>query len=185
MGLGGYLGIVLCALLGYVIYQFHQELHLDVEVDFDTHRHAGGAEAIAQAGSARKAIDAADPQSPLGRRVQALVAKGGPHGVSEAIDLVKDELRYDRLDPGLNQQLHALYLRGGDRALTLSHGQTLLKALVRAGDAKAALTALRKLMTIDERFVVEDAAARVALAQQADAQGDRELAARLASSAGG
>ncbi len=176
MGLGGYLGLVLCALLGYVIYQFHQELHLDVDVDFDTHRQAGGAAAIARAGSARAAVQQADPKTPLERHVQQLVAQGK---LAEAIAEVKDEMRYDRLDPELNTLLHTLYLRGSDSAATLAHGQLWLKALVRAGQVREAGKGLRRLLTIDSNFVVEDAAARAALAQLAQAQGDHALIATL------
>jgi hypothetical protein len=167
---------VLCALLGYVIYQFHQELHLDVEVDFNTHRQAGGAEAIARAGSARQAVERADPKTPLERQVQQLVAAGR---ISDAIAEVKDEMRYDRLDPDLNTQLHALYLRLGERAQTLAHGQQWLKALVRAGRLQPALVGLRKLRTIDEGFAIDDAATRAALAAAATEHGDAALAAAL------
>ena len=64
--------IVLCALMGYVLYQFHQEMHLDVQVDFDAHRRAGGAEGIARAGSAHKALREADLKDPLERKLQPL-----------------------------------------------------------------------------------------------------------------
>jgi hypothetical protein len=73
-----------------------------------------------------------------------------------------------------------MYLRGSDSAATLAHGQLWLKALVRAGQVKEAGKGLRRLLTIDQRFVMEDAAARAALAQLAQAQGDRALVAALA-----
>jgi hypothetical protein len=173
MGLGTYLGLVLCALMGYVLYQFHQELHLDVEVDFDTHRKAGGAEAIAQAGSARAAVHSKLPDDPLERRVQPLLEAGN---VKEAIAEVKDEMRYDRLDPVLNTRLHALYLRAGDRAVTLTHGQQWLTALTRAGQGTQALAALRKLRTIDADFAVQDGNALLPLALAAEHAGERDVA---------
>lgn len=176
MGLGTYLGIVLCALMGYVIYQFHQELHLEVEVDFDTHRKAGGAEAIAGAGSVRAAVASAHPMDPLEHRIQAALAKGD---IKEAIAEVKDELRYDRLDPALNARLHALYMRAGDRNVTLDHGQLWLSGLARAGDAKGLLAALHKLRTIDERFTPRNADIVLPLAQAAERAGERDLALEL------
>ena len=176
MGLSTYLALVLCALLGYTLYQFHQELHLDVDVDFDTHRKAGGAEAIAQAGSARAALRKSGPREPLERRVQALVEADK---LPEAIAEFKDGMRYARLDPELNTRLHGLYLRQGQREETLAHGQQWLTALTEAGAAKESLAALRALLKIDPAFVVQDGNAILPLADIANKQGDRELAVSL------
>jgi hypothetical protein len=176
MGLSTYLALVLCALLGYTLYQFHQELHLDVDVDFDTHRQAGGAEAIAQAGSARAALRKAGPQDPLERRVQALLEADK---VAEAIAELKDGMRYARLDPELNTRLHGLYARQGQREETLAHGQQWLTALTEAGAAKESLAALRALLKIDPAFAVQDGNAILPLADIANKQGDRELAVGL------
>lgn len=176
MGLGTYLGLVLCALIGYVLYQFHQELHLDVEVDFDTHRKVGGAEGIARAGSTAAAVHQAQPSDPMERKVQALLAQGK---VSEAIAEVKDEMRYDRLDPDLNTRLHALYKRQGEPATILAHGQTWLTALVRAGRSKEALAALHTMRAIDPQFAVADANVILPVAEFALERGERELAASL------
>jgi tetratricopeptide (TPR) repeat protein len=176
MALGTYLGLVLCALIGYVVYQYHQELHLDVEVDFDTHRKVGGAEGIARAGTAAAAIHQALPQDPRERKVQALVAQGK---ISEAIEEVKDEMRYDRLDPELNTRLHDLYKRLGNRDATLAHGQQWLNALVRAGRHKEGVAALRALQRIDAGFVVAEAGTLLPLAGLAAEQGERETALNL------
>jgi hypothetical protein len=176
MGLSTYLALVLCALLGYTLYQFHQELHLDVEVDFDTHRKAGGAEAIARAGSARAALRASDPQDPLERKLQALLADDR---VQDAIDALKDGMRYAKLDPALNTRLHGLYVRLGDRAATLAHGHQWLTALTQAGAAKESLAALRAVRKLDAGFTVEDSNAILPLANIAARQGENELAAAL------
>lgn len=153
MAVATYLSLVLFAIMGYALYQFHQELHLDVDVDFDEHREAGGAEAIAKAGSARAALREAAHRDPLERKVQGLLAQGN---VKEAIAEVKDHMRYDRLDPALNTRLHALYVQQGDNAQTLAHGQQWLRALAKANQGREALAALRALRTIDPAFVAED-----------------------------
>lgn len=178
MGVATYLGLVLFALMGYALYQFHQELHLDVEVDFDQHRQAGGAEAIAAAGSARAALQKAQPAAldPFELKLQALLAQGN---VKEAIAEVKDRMRYDRQDPALNARLHALYLLQGDSAATLAHGQQLLAALARAGQGRQAVEALRKLLAIDPGFVVQDGDAILPAATAAVQERDFALAARL------
>lgn len=176
LGLSTYLALVLCALIGYVLYQFHQELRLDVEVDFDTHRKAGGSEAIARAGSANAALRKSEPLDPLERKLQALLAEGK---VADAIAELKDHMRYARLDPALNQRLHELYVLQGDNAATLTHGQQWLMALATARPASETLAALRKLMAIDPGFVVAEGSVVLPAAGAASKQGDHELAMRL------
>ena len=176
MGVATYLALVLFAIMGYALYQFHQELHLDVEVDFDEHREAGGAEAIAKAGSARAALRDVQPQDPLERKVQALLAQGN---VKEAIAEVKDSMRYDRFDAALNTRLHALYVLQGDPAATLAHGQQWLTALARANQNREVFAAWRALLAIDPNFCAEDGDAVLPAATAAVQAGDHSLAANM------
>jgi hypothetical protein len=176
LGLSTYLAWVLCALLGYTLYQFHQELHLDVDVDFDTHREAGGAEKIAAAGSAQAAIHGAAPRTALERKVDDLEKAGR---IDEAIAEVHDQMRYDRLDPDLNTRLHALHLELGDHNATLVQGQTWLRGLVKAQRMREALAALRALRSMDARFLPDDADTTAALADRAMDERSYELAAVL------
>jgi hypothetical protein len=173
LGLGTYLGLVLCALMGYVLYQFHQEMHLDVQIDFDAHRRAGGAEGIARAGSAHKALREADVKDPLERKLQPLVAEGR---FEEAIAELKDHMRYARHDPALNTRLHQLYLLQGDDAATLAHGQQWLVALARAAQGKEALAAWRKLRTLDPQFEIREADVVLPIATAASRQGEHDVA---------
>lgn len=173
LGVGSYLGLVLCALMGYVIYQFHQEMHLDVQIDFDAHRRAGGAEAIARAGSAHKALRQADIKDPLERKLQPLLAEGK---VKEAIGELKDQMRYARHDPALNTRLHELYVLQGDNAATLAHGQQWLVALARAARGKEALAAWRTLRALDPMFEIQEGDAVLPVASAASRQGEHELA---------
>lgn len=160
MALAGYLGMVLFSMLGYALYQYHQELGLEVAVDFDSHRRAGGVEGTARLNSSgnRPVV----PQDPLEAKLQPLLAEGR---VEEAIEEVRDFMRYDRFDPKLNTRLHQLYAQLGDKARTLEHGQKWLTALSRAGLASEAADALRKLRSIDPEFTVEDGDAILPLAQ--------------------
>lgn len=176
MAVATYLALVLFAVMGYALYQFHQELHLDVEVDFDEHRQAGGAEGIARAGSARVALNEAAPKDPLERKLQPLLAQGK---VVEAIAEVKDYMRYDRMDPALNKRLHGLYVKHGDDALTLGHGQQLVSALARAGQGRDALAALKTLLTLDPAFLTDDADVVLPAATTALQAGEVALAASL------
>ncbi|MES2582065.1 MAG: hypothetical protein V4627_05065 [Pseudomonadota bacterium] len=176
MALATYLGLVLFALMGYTLYQFHQELHLDVDVDFEDHRQAGGAEAIARAGSATAALNAAVSDDPLERKLRPLIKAGN---FKEAIAEVKDHMRYDRLDPALNTRLHALLWDAGDPAATLLHGQQLLSALTRARQGKQAVEALRKLITLNPEFAVDDGDVVLPTAQAALDMRDAKLAFKL------
>jgi hypothetical protein len=173
LGIGTYLGLVLCALLGYVLYQFHQEMHLDVQIDFDAHRRAGGAEAIARAGSAHEALRQADINDPLERKLQPLLAEGK---VKEAIAELKDQMRYARHDPALNKRLHGLYALQGDDAATLAHGQQWLVALSRAAQGKEALAAWGTLRGLDAAFEIQEGDAVLPIATAASRQGEHELA---------
>lgn len=176
MALATYLGLVLFAMMGYTLYQFHQELHLDVEVDFDDHREAGGAEAIARAGSAHMAIHGSGPVDAFEQKLQALLKEGN---VKEAIAEVKDRMRYDRLDPALNTRLHALYLQQGDTTATLTHGQQWLSALAKAKQGKQAVAALNKMLALDPNFVVADGDAILPTAQAALDLREAALAVKL------
>ncbi|PWF49331.1 hypothetical protein [Massilia glaciei] len=153
MAIAAYLGLVLFAMIGYALYQYHQELSLDVAVDFDGHRQAGGAEAIAQAGSVRAALRAREPTDPLERKLQPLLEEGK---VNEAIAEVKDAMRYDRFDAKLNTRLHGLYALLGDSAKTLEHGQQWLTALGKADDGQGALAAVMAMYARDPEFMVEN-----------------------------
>jgi hypothetical protein len=165
MGLATYLGLVLFAIMGYALYQYHQELHLDVDVDFDDHRQAGGAEAIAAAGSARTAISRnAAPVDPLTQKIDAALARGD---IQDAIAEVKDRMRYDKLDPKLNERLHELLVRQGDAGAVQAQGQQWLTALAKAGQGREGLAALRKLQALQPQFVVQDGDAVLPLAQAA------------------
>lgn len=166
-----YLGLVLFSMIGYALYQYHQELNLDVAVDFDGHRKAGGAEAIAKAGSVREALRASEPSDPLERKVQALLAEGK---VDAAIAEVKDMMRYDRHNPQLNTRLHGLYMLLGDAAKTRVHGQQWLTAMARANNDQGALTAAMAMYGLDPEYAIEDGdailpAARAALARRESA----------------
>lgn len=172
-----YLGLVLFAIMGYALYQYHQELHLDVDVDFDEHREAGGAEAIASAGSAGKAIRAAaPPQDPWERKLHDLEAAGN---FREAVAEVKDRMRYDRYDVPLNARLHALYQKMGDRDVILAHGQQYLGALARAGQGRQAAGVLKALQALDGGFQVQDGDVVLPAATAALQQGEVPVAAAL------
>lgn len=177
MGLATYLGLVLFALMGYALYQFHQQLHLEVDVDFDDHRAAGGAEAIAAAGSARAAVARGSaPADPWEAKLQDLVTQGRH---AEAIAEVRDRMRHDRFDVPLNARLHKLLRAQGDAQDVLAHGQQWLTALARAGNGSGLVDALRALMPLDPALQVQDGDVILPAATAAAQQRDFALATAL------
>jgi tetratricopeptide (TPR) repeat protein len=135
-----YLTIVLYAMLGYVIYQYHGELGLDVAVDFDAHK-----EKLAEAGGT--VLD------PLEKKIRAFLAEGK---IDKAIDQVRDEMRYNRFDIALNRRLHELYVTKGNNTQTLAHGPQYLDALMREQKYDEALALLSKMEAMDPAFAPED-----------------------------
>lgn len=176
LGLATYLGLVLCALMGYVLYQHHDELGLDVEVDFDTHHRAGGAEGIARAGNAHAALRQKEPTDPFERRLKALLDAGDVPG---AIAEVRNEMRYDRLDAPLNRRLHELLVRQGQPQAILEHGGQWLRSLARAKDGPGLLAALRELRRLDPAYEVSDGGVIAPAAAAALDRGDHATATGL------
>ena len=158
-----YLTIVLYALLGYVAYQYHRELGLEVSVEFDEH-HRRAAEA------------AAPPLDPLERKVRDLLAEGK---IDTAIEEVRDQMRYDRLDVALNRRLHQLYVQKGDPALILKQGNQYLNGLLRDNQGDEALGVLAKLEAIDPAFTPDNDRALLPLALAAYRQRDYKRAMSL------
>lgn len=173
--LSTYLGIALCAMVGYVLYQYHQELGLEVTVDFDTHREAGGTDNIARTGTAA-ALRQKLSDDPLERKIQPLLAEGK---VREAIEEIKDFMRYDKLNPELNTRLHPLYVQLGDAQATATHGQQWINALVRAERNAEACSAIQRLSAVVPDFTIENSDALLPIATVAIERREYKLAFQL------
>ncbi|MFZ6656935.1 tetratricopeptide repeat protein [Undibacterium sp. TJN19] len=128
MFLNFYLILATYSMMGYVLYQYHQQLGLDVLVDFDSHR--------AQASAAPESTD------PFIRRVEDLLAKGE---IDVAIRLIEDEMRYDRFNVDLNERLYQLMQRKGVEAKIIEQGNRYLIALCKAEKNEKAMHMLDEL----------------------------------------
>jgi tetratricopeptide (TPR) repeat protein len=160
--LGSYLMLALFATMGYALYQYHQELGYDVNVDFDSKR--------------KKEVKAADTtKDPLLRNVNALVTDGK---TDEALRLVLDAMRYDKLNVDLNDKAAEIYAARGETAKALAHRQAQLKGLVAAKNGAKALVLLKKLKDMDPAFA-PDAESRLPLAEAAYAARDPNKAIEL------
>jgi hypothetical protein len=140
--IGSYLLLALFAMMGYCLYQYHQQLGYAVKVDFDQHRKA----------EARAAEAPGKPVDPLTKRINDFVDAGK---FDDAIRVVHDELRFEKLNPDLNERLHKLYVQKGDNAQVVKQGPQYLKALLKAKRYPAALKAVSLLKSIDPAFEPE------------------------------
>ncbi|HET9652113.1 MAG TPA: hypothetical protein VFP36_07975, partial [Usitatibacter sp.] len=139
MLLGSYLMLALFAMMGYCLYQYHQELGYGVRVDFDNHRR-------------KEAAATGKPVDPLTQSVNDFVAQGK---LDDALRVVQDAMRYDKLNPELNEKAFNLLQLKGDDAKALAQGANWMKALVAAKRAPGALPVLRKLREMDPAFAPE------------------------------
>jgi tetratricopeptide (TPR) repeat protein len=135
---GSYLMLSLFAMMGYCLYQYHQELGYQVKMDFDSHR----AKEAAAAPNAK-------PKDPLTQKIDAALAAGK---VDDALRYVLDELRFEKLNPDLHERAHKLYVMKGDVPQIVAHGQSYLKALVAAKRPVPAMQLAKKLKDIDPAF---------------------------------
>jgi hypothetical protein len=140
--ISSYLLLALFAMMGYCIYQYHQQLGYDVKVDFDQHRKA----------QSRATEAVGKPVDPLTKRINDLVDAGK---IDDAIRVVQDELRFEKLSPDLNERLHKLYVQKGDNALVVKHGAVYMKALVKAKRYPAAMKTASLLKSLDPAFELE------------------------------
>ena len=140
---GSYLLLALFTMMGYCMYQYHQELGYAVKVDFDAHRRE---EAKAAAPVPAKPVD------PLTRKIDDLVAA---NKVDDAIRVVQDEMRFEKLSPDLNERLHKLLVLKGDNAAIVKHGPQYVKALVKGQRSPLALKTVALLKTLDAAYEPE------------------------------
>ncbi|MFZ6775941.1 tetratricopeptide repeat protein [Undibacterium sp. Ji83W] len=137
-----YLILATYSMMGYVLYQYHQQLGLHVAVDFDTHRDSA------------KAQDNAAPASsdPFIQRIDALLMKGE---LDAALRILEDEMRYERGNLTLNEKLYQLLLRKGDEKRICEQARRYMLVLGKAGYHEKAMHMLGELKKRDPAFEVQ------------------------------
>jgi tetratricopeptide (TPR) repeat protein len=130
-----YLLLALYSMMGYALYQYHQELGHDVHVDFDGHQ-ARESGALAS-------------EDPLERKVREAVKAGN---IESAIGFLHDELRYEPNNVPLNERLYDLVLKQGESNKIVRYGKQYLNALMAAGQGGKALPVWRKIVEQDPTF---------------------------------
>ncbi|MES2039315.1 MAG: outer membrane protein assembly factor BamD [Pseudomonadota bacterium] len=137
-----YLILATYSMMGYVLYQYHQQLGLHVAVDFDTHRDKA------------KAQDNAAPASsdPFIQRIDALLMKGE---LDAALRILEDEMRYERSNLTLNEKLYQLLMRKGDEKRICEQARRYMLVLGKAGYHEKAMHMLNELKKRDPAFEVQ------------------------------
>ncbi|MFZ6721691.1 hypothetical protein [Undibacterium sp. Ji49W] len=132
-----YLILATYSMMGYVLYQYHQQLGMAVEVDFDAQRVQAEASAVPVS------------SDPFMQRIDALLLKGE---VDAAIRLLEDEMRYDRNNLSMNERLYQLLQRKDDEKRILDQGRRYMLALSKATYHEKALHLLSELKKRDPAF---------------------------------
>ncbi len=157
-----YFTYMMCALLGYAMYQYADELEITV---------IGPGEA---GGPASRRVDV------KARARDAMIARLVASGeVKEAIDLINDELRQRPHDLSLHARLHKLLLAEGYRPRIEDHTERYLDLLMRSDNARAALPLAEEALARDGGWSPRTVEHVVPLARAAMAASRPQLAAQL------
>lgn len=135
--------LALYSMMGYALYQYHQELGIDVKLDPNDIDSAVGDSAQAKAPAKPVSTD------PLIQKVDELEQSGK---IDAAIRYAADELRFAKMHVGLNERLFQLYKTKGDTASALTQGQRTLIAMLRDNEGDQALRLLNELKAMDANF---------------------------------
>jgi hypothetical protein len=156
--ISGYALIATFHLMGYLIWQYHEEL---------------GYEPEAQVRLERKSED---PDQFILDEVAQMVRDG-------ETDMATDALRAHLRERGGTEQVHTQYRKllrlKGDVAELLRHGKEYLPMLLAQDKEKAAVELYRELSELEPTFLPTDAEGNVRLAKRAHALGHAQVALRL------
>lgn len=149
-----YFNLIVFAMMGYVMYQYHDALGLAVDVE-----PAGEAEA-------EPGIDG---------KIAGLLAAGK---IAEAVELAEDVARNERTNLAASERLHKLLQAAGMSEKLRQHRKRFFELALRLGSATRALALYRELAAAGEPPVLS-AEQVLPLAQAADKERDTKLAIEL------
>jgi hypothetical protein len=157
-----YFTYVICALIGYAMYQYADALEITVVGPGETR------------GPATRRVDM------RARARDATVAKMVAAGeVRDAIDVINDELRERPNDLALHARLHKLLLLEGYRPRIDDHTEKYLNLLMRSDNAREALPLVEEALGRDPAWSPRTVEHVVPLARAAMAASKPQLAAQL------
>lgn len=141
-------------LMGYLVYQYHEELGYAPE------RHRGG-------------HGLPDRDGELRGRAEELIRDGDAAG---ALAVLGEEVRSRAVDLDTHELYHRLLLQGGDAAARLEHGRVYLNLLLAQKQERRALNLLRDALQVDPDFVPVLPEQAAQLAERAGQSGQSQLA---------
>jgi hypothetical protein len=131
-----YFNLIMFNMMGYVLYQYHQVLGLEVRVGF----------AQAEGRKAAVKTDAA---------ADAVAAKIALGDVAGALELAYEQQRQDPENLAAQDRYHRLLLLTENKERALEHGGRYLSTLLRLGRDDTAFDLLKRLRALDEGFLPE------------------------------
>ncbi len=161
--IGGYFFVMMCALIGYTMYQYADALGVSVVGPGDA-RTLGK---VSSAEHRRRARDALIGQ---------MVAAGE---IREAIEMLNDDLRDKPSDLGLHARLHKLLLIEGATPRIEDHAERYTELLVKTDNAREALPLVEAAFARRSDYEPRDLTLVVPLARAALGAGKPKLAAAL------
>lgn len=153
-----YFTLVMFRMMGYVLYQYHQPLGLDVKAEFG------------RPGSSAKPVDVA------GDRIGRLVADGD---LPAALDLAYEEQRTLPESMPAHDRYHKLLRLADRKERCLSHGQSYIGTLLRLGQGARAVEIYRDCSSLDGEFRPAEGKHVLPLADAARAGRQYDLALRI------
>lgn len=154
-----YFGLVMFAMMGYVVYQYHEPLGHAVEIDPD----AAGEEEP----------NVAPPASAPLRQAEVLVKEGR---YEEALAVLEQGARAAPTDFLLRDRLHKLLRARGEVARLVAHGRDYVTRLLLERRTRHAMAVYRECLAADPACKPLGAAAAVRLAEAFVASGDPRTA---------
>ena len=153
-----YFTLIMFNMMGYVLYQFHDALGLDVRVEFD------------QQHGVRRASPAGDE---MALQIGQLVADG------RLLDAVETAYEDQRLNPqsiAAHDRYHRLLMQTDRTQRALTHAKTFISLLLRQGQSRPALDVLNDALRLDDKFQPADGLEAQQLARAAVAARQPQLA---------
>lgn len=158
-----YFTLIMFNMMGYVLYQFHDALGLDVRVEFD--QQADGAP--------RRA---APPADPVVARIGQLVAEGK---VLEAAEVAYEDQRNNPHSIPAHDRYHRVLMQTDRKERTLTHGKKFISLLLRQEQPRRALEILNDGLRLDAEFRPAEGHEVLPLAREAMAARQPELALKI------
>ena len=147
-----YFTLIMFSMMGYVLYQYHEELAFAVSDEFE------------KASSLSTPSSAVKPVNPELQHANILISEGKPE---EAMGALREALRNNPDDFDIHDRYHKILTISQDTQQTLMHGRQYITQLMHARKLQKALDIFRSCYEIDPKLKLEDASHVHELAQYA------------------